>query len=83
MTKDEVVSKIIFLVNKCEATDEECEDCVMCHYCCGYYTGDWTVPPITPKEEEKTSPPPRIGTYDSAGGMMVRKMIEEYEARVR
>lgn len=52
MTKNEVISKIQNLIEQCEATAEECEDCVMCHYCCGYYTGDWTVPPITLKEKE-------------------------------
>lgn len=52
MKKNEVISEIQNLIEQCEATAEECEDCVMCHYCCGYYTGDWTVPPITLKGKE-------------------------------
>lgn len=34
-------------------------------------------------EKENESPAPRVGTYGSVGGMMVRKMIEAYEARVK
>jgi hypothetical protein len=43
MTKAETIEKIIEAVEQCEATEEECNDCVMCHFCCGYYTGDWSI----------------------------------------
>lgn len=43
MTKKETVDKIIEAVEQCEAAADECNTCVMCHFCCGYYTGDWSV----------------------------------------
>lgn len=43
MTKTETINEIIKIVEQCEATEKECNNCVMCHYCCGYYTGDWSM----------------------------------------
>ena len=43
MTKQETINQIIKTIVQCEATEEECNDCVICNFCCGYYTGDWSV----------------------------------------
>lgn len=51
MTKQETVNKIIEAVEQCEATEEECNSCVMCHFCCGYYTGDWSIDKKTKRDE--------------------------------
>lgn len=43
MTKQETINQIIKTIEQCEATEEECNNCVICNFCCGYYTGDWSV----------------------------------------
>ena len=39
MTREEAINEIINTVERCEGTEEECENCAMCQFCLEYFCG--------------------------------------------